>query len=47
MRILDNCARLLKPGGVLVYATCTTEPEENEDVITAFLSGKGQRVHHR
>ncbi len=39
--ILDNCAGLLRPGGALVYATCTTEPEENEDVITAFLKGKG------
>lgn len=35
--ILDNCAGLLRPGGVLVYSTCTTEPEENEDVIKAFL----------
>jgi 16S rRNA (cytosine967-C5)-methyltransferase len=39
MRILNNCAALLKPGGTCVYATCTTEPEENEDVIRAFLSG--------
>ncbi len=36
-RILGNCASLLKPGGALVYATCTTEPEENEDVIFSFL----------
>ncbi len=36
-RILENCAGLLKPGGALVYATCTTEPEENEDVIGDFL----------
>jgi len=36
-RILENCSSLLKPGGVLVYATCTTEPEENEDRIQAFL----------
>ena len=36
-RILANCARLVKPGGVLVYATCTTEPEENEDVVENFL----------
>ena len=36
--ILENCAGLLKPGGALVYSTCTTEPEENEDVINAFLS---------
>jgi 16S rRNA (cytosine967-C5)-methyltransferase len=37
-RILVNCAKLVKPGGVLVYATCTTEPEENETVVTAFLA---------
>ncbi len=37
-RILENCASLLKPGGALVYATCTTEPEENEEIITAFLA---------
>lgn len=40
-RILENCASLLKPGGTLVYATCTTEPEENDEVITWFLSGPG------
>ncbi len=37
-RILENCAQLLRPGGALVYATCTTEPEENEDVVKAFLA---------
>ncbi len=36
-QILENCAGLLKPGGALVYATCTTEPEENEDVVADFL----------
>jgi 16S rRNA (cytosine967-C5)-methyltransferase len=40
-RIIENCAQLLHPGGVLVYATCTTEPEENEDVISSFLSLAG------
>jgi 16S rRNA (cytosine967-C5)-methyltransferase len=40
-RILENCASLVKPGGTLVYATCTTEPEENEEVITWFLAGPG------
>jgi 16S rRNA (cytosine967-C5)-methyltransferase len=40
-RILENCAGLLKPGGTLVYATCTTEPEENDDVIAWFLAGPG------
>ena len=36
-QILKNCAGLLRPGGVLVYATCTTEPEENEDVVADFM----------
>ncbi len=39
-RILENCANLLNPGGVLVYATCTTELEENEGLITDFLTGR-------
>ncbi len=36
-RILENCATLLKSGGIMVYATCTTEPEENENIIRRFL----------
>jgi 16S rRNA (cytosine967-C5)-methyltransferase len=40
-RILENCAGLLRPGGTLVYATCTTEPEENDDIIARFLAGPG------
>ncbi len=36
-QILDNVARWIRPGGFLVYATCTTEPEENEGQIQAFL----------
>jgi 16S rRNA (cytosine967-C5)-methyltransferase len=40
-RILENCADLLKPGGTLVYATCTTEPEENDNIIAWFLTGPG------
>jgi 16S rRNA (cytosine967-C5)-methyltransferase len=35
--ILDAVAPLLKPGGVLVYATCSTEREENEERVEAFL----------
>lgn len=36
--ILENAASLVKPGGVLVYSTCTTEPEENEAIVESFLS---------
>ena len=35
---LDNMANLLKPSGVMVYAVCSTEPEENEAVIKVFLN---------
>lgn len=35
--ILDRVAPLLKPGGVLVYSTCSTEREENEEVVAEFL----------
>jgi 16S rRNA (cytosine967-C5)-methyltransferase len=36
--ILAAAARLLKPGGRLVYATCSILPEENEQVVEAFLA---------
>ncbi len=35
--ILDNASRYVRPGGVLLYATCTILPEENEGVTSAFL----------
>ena len=35
--ILDNAARLVRPGGRLVYSTCTFAPEENEETVAAFL----------
>lgn len=36
--ILENAARYVKPGGTLVYSTCTILPEENEQVTDAFLT---------
>ncbi len=36
--ILENAATLVKPGGVLVYSTCTMEPEENGMQVKAFLA---------
>lgn len=38
--ILQSAADCVKPGGVLVYSTCTTEPEENERVVEAFLAAR-------
>jgi 16S rRNA (cytosine967-C5)-methyltransferase len=35
--LLENASMLLKPGGILVYSTCTTEPEENQQLIKSFL----------
>ena len=36
--ILENAARYVRPGGTLVYSTCTILPEENEQVTDAFLA---------
>ena len=35
--ILDSAARLVSPGGRLVYSTCTFAPEEDEETVAAFL----------
>lgn len=35
--ILDSAARLVRPGGRLVYSTCTFAPEEDEETVGAFL----------
>jgi 16S rRNA (cytosine967-C5)-methyltransferase len=37
-RLLDHAARLVRPGGTLVYCTCSLEPEEGASQIARFLS---------
>lgn len=37
-RLLDRAAELLKPGGTLVYCTCSLEPEEGEQAIASLLA---------
>ena len=37
LRILENQAKYVKKGGVLLYSTCTVLKRENEDIVTAFL----------
>ena len=38
-QMLEETARVLAPGGRLVYSTCSSEPEENEDVVAALVAG--------
>ena len=38
LSILNSAARLVKPGGRLVYATCSILPDENQNIITEFLN---------
>jgi 16S rRNA (cytosine967-C5)-methyltransferase len=40
--ILRASAQYVKPGGVLVYSTCTIAKRENEEVVDAFLSGNNE-----
>ncbi len=42
--ILQAAARLVKPGGRLVYATCSVLPEENQHIVQAFLNAHPEFV---
>ena len=43
-RMLRNAADVVAPGGRLIYATCSSEPEENEGVVEDFLRGASDFV---
>ena len=47
VQFLENIEATVKPGGVLAYSVCSTEPEENEDVIKAFLNNHEKFVIDR
>jgi 16S rRNA (cytosine967-C5)-methyltransferase len=40
-RLLDHAVTLLKPGGTLIYCTCSLEPEESENQTAALLARDG------
>jgi len=45
-RLLRKSVTLLKPGGTLVYCTCSLEPEEGEQAIAALLEAEPQMKRH-
>jgi 16S rRNA (cytosine967-C5)-methyltransferase len=40
--LLDGAAARLRPGGALVYSTCSIEPEENGDTVRRWLAAHPQ-----
>ena len=39
LEMLTHLTAIVRPGGRLIYSTCSSEPEENEEVVRAFLAG--------
>ena len=46
-RLLQKAITLLKPGGTLVYCTCSLEPEEGEQAVDALLASERACDAHR
>jgi 16S rRNA (cytosine967-C5)-methyltransferase len=44
-QLAERAARVVAPGGRLVYATCSSEPEENERVVERLIGATGFRLH--
>ncbi len=42
LALLQTAAELIAPGGTLVYATCSIEPEENQQVVAQFLAARNE-----
>jgi 16S rRNA (cytosine967-C5)-methyltransferase len=42
LKLMRDASEQVKPGGALVYSTCSLEPEENAEVIKAFLAADPQ-----
>jgi len=42
LALLENAFRQLKPGGTLVYSTCSLQEEENEEVVRSFLNSHAE-----
>ena len=38
--MLGQLAGIVRPGGRLIYSTCSSEPEENEAIVDAFLTAR-------